>query len=137
MNDWQKIYLEASYRIKLPQGWVEIIPEQADRTLQQWLENNRQTQAALITAYNPLSQLKSKTWNREQHQRLIEATQNWTVYPAESSDPTAQWPIEHGLWITGIEENKAAQLAQQFQQRAWLQWQKDRHQLRWLEQDPN
>jgi len=80
--------------------------------------------AAIITAYNPLSQIQSHQKNITEHVALNEILQKYRVSIIESIniDPTGNWPDERSICIFGMSLETARSLGQQFGQNAivWL-----------------
>jgi len=131
MTDWNSLYLAAHYRIELETGWHALKLNQLDVFLENWMQAHEAQNAAWITPFNPMSEAKPELWNQRQLERMASHIQGFEHYPAESSDPSGAWPNEIGYWIVGIAPRQCAELAQQFQQRAWLQWHHDRLRLQW------
>ena len=89
----------------------------------------------IITAYNPKSEKVADTINQQQHQHLREYIQSLAGVQvcAETiaSDPSKQWPDEHGLLLANLSNEQASDLGQRFKQHAvvWLQQPKLRAEL--------
>lgn len=85
------------------------------------LDNNAQ-HWAIITAYNPSSQIIDNQLNNKSHldlcKRLDEAGK--VYFPAVNRDPSGDWPDEKSLIVLDIIEEVARDLAASFGQNALL-----------------
>lgn len=109
------MYLSGTFTLKI---------QQFSPALQQLYQATSQASMALITAYNPYSQLTNDKVNQQAQQQLSNVLQTYTkcyIYPAQHQDPKQQWPPEPSYCILGLSLPQAKALAKQFRQTA-LVW---------------
>jgi hypothetical protein len=90
---------------------------------------------AIITAYNPHSQIFAKLENQQRHQQLMEHLLKLKLpwLKALSRDQMGFWTPEPGFWIYGIERDKAIAIGRQFEQNAIVYGEIDQPaELQWL-----
>lgn len=117
-------YTHADYRIGTAAECITLKIDQYSEPLAQFLATSNQSCAAIISAYNPYSQLVSDEKNIAAHESL----RNFLMYQAYQSteslhtDPVGAWPPEKGFFIPGIDIHSAKSLGQQFSQNAivWI-----------------
>lgn len=117
-------YIEAQYRIGTPAESITLRIDQYSAPLAQFLAASNQSRAAVISAYNPYSELLSDEENLAAHEMLRESLMRH-AYPVTESlniDPAGAWPAEKSFFISGIDLNTAKSLGQQFRQNAivWI-----------------
>lgn len=117
-------YTHAHYRIGTSVESITLRIDQHSLPLTQFLAASNQSRAAIISAYNPCSELLSDEENLAAHEALRNSLMHHT-YPVVESlniDPAGVWPAEKSFFIPGIDINIAKSLGQQFRQNAivWI-----------------
>ena len=86
--------------------------------LQFFLQHHQSHCAALITAFNPYSQMLTPQQNACADRRLLAelSRRQLTYIEGVSSDPQQQWSHEKSYLILNLALNQSKRLAQQFQQ---------------------
>lgn len=88
------------------------------------LTASKQSCAAILSAYNPHSQLASNEENLAAHEQLRNLLQH-RAYPIIESlniDPTDQWSPEKSLFVPGLDLSTSRSIGQRFNQNAivWI-----------------
>jgi hypothetical protein len=80
------------------------------------------SRAAFITAWNPFSQRTSPQENLARQEQLKSLLQSIELpfIEGEGRHPDGQWEGEPSLWVPGIEQAVADQIARQFEQNAYV-----------------
>lgn len=117
-------YTHAHYRIGTSVESITLRISQYSAPLAQFLAASNQSRAAIISAYNPFSELLSDEENLVAHEALRNSLMHHT-YPVIESlniDPAGVWPTEKSFFTPGIDINIAKSLGQQFRQNAivWI-----------------
>lgn len=117
-------YTHAHYRIGATAESITLRIDQYSALLAQLLAASHQSCAAIISAYNPYSELLSDKENLAAHEALGNFLTHH-AYPVIESlniDPAGVWPAEKSFFIPGIDINAAKSLGQQFHQNAiaWI-----------------
>jgi hypothetical protein len=117
-------YCNANYQIANGAEPIILRIDQYSEPLAQFLAASRQPCAAIISAYNPRSQLLSNEVNRAAHESLRNFLKHQAhpVIESVNTDPTGKWPVEKSFLITGLSLNAARSLGQQLHQNAivWI-----------------
>jgi hypothetical protein len=117
-------YTHADYRIGTAADCITLKIDQYSEPLAQFLVTLNQSCAAIISAYNPYSQLVSDEENVAAHESLRHILTCHAYQGIESvhTDPTGVWPAEKSFFIPGIDIHSAKSLGQQFNQNAivWI-----------------
>ncbi len=96
--------------------------DQYSEALAKFLIASKQPCAAIISAYNPCSQLQNDEQNSAAHESLKHCL-NRHSYPMIESlniDPTNIWPTEKSFFVPGLDVDTAKSLGQQFNQNAMV-----------------
>lgn len=115
-------YLNTDYYINLKQ--INLKVGVFSKELIEWLESLRENFApisfAIITAFNPFSELLSLSDNEKRNKRLVYYLKEnkYQFFHAENRDPKNEWPIEKSFLVPFISKQEAMEIAQQFQQNA-------------------
>ena len=120
-SDLEKHYLDTNYIVYLDGHECNInIGHVIPTFIQKLLETDSKKSAVVITACNPKSQLLTFLENKSRNDKLRSKLNNYTVYKAigQGSDPS--WPAEESYFVIGITQNKAEQLAVEFEQYAFV-----------------
>jgi len=117
-------YTHADYRIGTAADCITLKIDQYSEPLAQFLVTLNQSCAAIISAYNPYSQLVSDEENVAAHESLRHILTCHAHQGIESvhTDPAGVWPAEKSFFIPGIDIHSAKSLGQQFNQNAivWI-----------------
>lgn len=97
---------------------------QYSESMFQLLAKQKVSGAAIITAYNPLSQIQSDEKNRAAHEMLLRTLWHYSVFILDSIniDPFGIWPEEKSICIFGLNLESARSIGNQFNQNAivWI-----------------
>ncbi|WP_350150541.1 DUF3293 domain-containing protein [Nitrosomonas sp.] len=117
-------YTHADYRIGTAADCITLKIDQYSEPLAQFLVTLNQSYAAIISAYNPYSQLVSDEENVAAHESLRHFLTCHAYQGIDSvhTDPAGVWPVEKSFFIPGIDIHSAKLLGQQFNQNAiiWI-----------------
>ncbi len=117
-------YTDAHYRIGTLAEPITLRIDQYSAPLARFLATSHQSYAAIISAYNPHSELLSDEENVAAHESLRNSLMHHATPVIESLniDPAGVWPAEKSFFIPGIDLNTAKSLGQQFNQNAivWI-----------------
>ena len=117
-------YTQAHYRIGDTAESMTLRIDQYSAPLAQFLAASHRSCAAIISAYNPYSELLSNAENLAAHESLRNLLIHHATPGIESLnvDPAGIWPAEKSFLIPGIDINTAKSLGQQFRQNAivWI-----------------
>jgi len=117
-------YTHTDYRIGTASDCITLRIDQYSEPLAQFLATLNQSYAAIISAYNPYSQLVSDEENVAAHESLRHFLICHAYQSIESvhTDPADVWPTEKSFFIPGIDIYSAKSLGQQFNQNAivWI-----------------
>lgn len=98
--------------------------DQYSESLAKLLTASQQPCAAMISAYNPCSQLQNDAENSAAHESLKHCLSHHSYPMIESLniDPTGIWPAEKSFFVPGLDLDIARSLGQQFNQNAivWI-----------------
>ncbi|MCG7757389.1 MAG: DUF3293 domain-containing protein [Nitrosomonas sp.] len=120
-------YTHADYRIGTAADCITLRIDQYSEPLAQFLATCNQSCAAIISAYNPYSQLLSDEENAAAHESLRHFLTCHAYQGIESvhTDPAGVWPAEKSFFIPGIDIPSAQSLGQQFSQNAIVRIERD------------
>lgn len=115
-------YRAALYRVLAPAGELLLKVDQPSPGLADLLREAGADQAALLTAFNPHSQIQTAGWNRTAQARLLAqlAAEGYRPLPACNGDPAGRWPVEHSVLVPGMDLPAARRIAARYQQVAFL-----------------
>lgn len=118
-------YTHADYRIGAAADCITLKIDQYSEPLAQFLATLNQSCAAIISAYNPCSQLVNDEENIAAHEALRHFLAGHAYQGIESvhTDPSGVWPAEKSFFIPGIDIHSAKSFGQQFSQNAivWIE----------------
>ncbi len=111
-------YTQALYRIGATAESITLRIDQYSAPLAQFLTASHQSCAAIISAYNPYSELLSDAENLAAHEALGKFLMDhaYSVTESLNMDPIGTWPAEKSFFIPGIDINTTKSLGQQFRQ---------------------
>jgi hypothetical protein len=139
MTALKKAYQQAIYEVYSGQVTIQIKIGEACPTLDSLIaESDRFPSWALITAFNPYSQLLSELENQQRHHQLIEHLKQLQLpwLEAVGKDPQGIWTPEPSLLILGIERFEAIAIGQRFEQNAIVYGELNQSaELLWLYED--
>ena len=102
----------------------ELYIDQYSEPMYQLMITKKISNAAIVTAYNPLSQIQSAKKNRTAHAKLIETLKSRSIPLIDSNniDSFKVWPDEKSVCILGIDLETTQSIGQQFKQNAvvWI-----------------
>ena len=137
----QRAYEQARYLIYLPQDWpAGVLGQQISINLgvqsepvQTLLEQLQTQTAALITAFNPMSQQSTALDNQQRQDQLRTRARQlgYEFLEGSNQDPTGHWPDEPSILILSIGLSQATEIATEFEQAAFLYVSEHRNELIW------
>jgi hypothetical protein len=131
----QRAFRAARYRV-LGRPPIVLKPGQSSPLLRRWIRKAQADSAAMLTAWNPGAQQRSRAANRRAQQRLRRALRSLAplaLRPGRNEDPAGLWPAEPSLWVLGLKRPQLDRLAHAFGQRAYLYCgPSGRPRLRWI-----
>lgn len=110
------IYEKAIYRIEELNYNIKI--NDFNSILDKYLEDNKFDNWAIITAYNPMSELIPEEENIKANAELEEDIKHYQKLKSQGLDPLGKWPEEKGYIIFDIDEEKAKEIGKKYKQRA-------------------
>ncbi len=117
-------YCRANYRVGMHADFFTLHVNQYSESMRQLMEARDVVGAAIITAYNPFSQLQKTPVNLAAHAMLLETLKDNSEFCIEgiNIDPSGTWPEEKSVCVLGIDLAAARSLGQRFQQNAvvWI-----------------
>ncbi|SEF39235.1 DUF3293 domain-containing protein [Nitrosomonas ureae] len=117
-------YRRTHYRVGAGCNSIFLCIDQYSESLAKFLAASKQSCAAIVSAYNPYSQLASNEENLEAHEQLRNLLQHrpYPIIESLNIDPTGQWPPEESLFVPGLDLNTGRSIGQQFNQNAiaWI-----------------
>ncbi len=117
-------YLQTDYQITINNDPISLQINHYSPQLAQLLKTAQQPYGAIISAYNPRSQLQNDENNARAHRLLQDYLSNWNYAIAASlhKDLLGKWPIEKGFFVIGLNLENACLIGQQFNQNAivWI-----------------
>lgn len=117
-------YAHADYRIGTATKCITLKIDQYSEPLAHFLATSNQSCAAIVSAFNPCSQLVSDAENIATHESLRNflACHSYQGIESLHTDPAGVWPAEKSFFIPGIDIYSAKSLGQQFSQNAivWI-----------------
>jgi hypothetical protein len=118
-------YRHTDYQINISPVPIILKIDLYSEPLAKFLLTSQQSHAAIISAYNPYSQLLNDRENLTAHESLKNFLNQYLYLAVESLniDPTHKWPVEKSFFVPGLSLNIAQSLGQQFNQNAiiWIQ----------------
>ncbi len=117
-------YRNTHYQMGTGTDAILLQIDQYSAALAKFLVASQQSGTAIISAYNPGSQLQSNEDNLAAHQSLKHCL-NHHSYPMIESlniDPADIWPAEKSFFVSGLDLDTARSLGRQFNQNAivWI-----------------
>ncbi|MDH5479817.1 MAG: DUF3293 domain-containing protein [Nitrosomonas sp.] len=113
-------YLATHYQIGAGAEIFTLYINQYSKALLQQLSVHQKDCAAIITGYNPLSQMQSHERNLIANTKLLEVLENYsdTIIQSVNIDPSGNWSNEESFFISGLSLTIAKSIGQQFNQNA-------------------
>ena len=119
-NELEAAYRATTYRVFLPDGICDLRVGEPNDTLRRWLVATGCTQFALITAYNPGSQVVDEASNVERQTQLecdlLEG--NYEPYAGQNRPDAAGAPVEESCFVPDLAPEDACALAADYGQNA-------------------
>jgi len=117
-------YLGTNYQIGTGHDSISLQINQYSESLARLLTASKYPCAAIISAYNPFSQLLSDKENQALHEPLMHCLSNCSYAMIESlnTDSAEVWPAEKSFFVLGLDLNTSKSLGQRFNQNAivWI-----------------
>jgi len=120
VQELDQAYRKAIYRV-LDDSPFDLRVDCFSARLAAWQRRAGVDHSALLTACNPGSQRLPDECNQQRQQALIQCLEGRIFLYTESIDPEGLWPVEQGVIVAGMKPDDARQLADQWEQLAWLQ----------------
>lgn len=90
---------------------------------------------AIVTAWNPGSEVKSAQENHQRHRQLLSAIAALPHWPTWSDDGQGNW-YEEGVAVWGVTDKQAIELGQRFAQAAIVWVENGEAKIRWTSRVP-
>jgi hypothetical protein len=121
-DDLAAAYRATHYWISAPAGELSVRVGQRSDQLAALLQSLGAGEAALLTAFNPRSEIQSGELNRVAQDRLLAelGASGYRLLPARNVDPSGQWPVEESLLVLGMDLAAARDCAVRYGQVAFL-----------------
>ena len=125
----EKHYLETTYCVFIDEQQYDIkISEPVPSSIKEIINQTKEKSAAILTAWNPKSQLMSLQQNKKRNIELKETLQknNYSFLNALGQGDDMFWPAEESFFIAGLTKQEAEKLAVDYGQNAyvWLESEK-------------
>jgi len=116
-SDTIDAYLGTQYRIHGDTPFVLRIGQRSEELATLFQERDVSS-AAVLTAWNPYSEFKTKAENEVEQGNLISALDRLALphHPGHGADPTGEWPPEPSQLVLGVDLEVAIDLGNQFRQ---------------------
>ena len=123
-QELQQHYLNTTYSVFIEDKQHDIkIGKTLPPAIQELL--NKESSAAILTAWNPRSQVLPVSENKTRNTKLNLKLKKYTVYEAVGKGNDPSWSAEESFFILGIKKKDVDRLAVDFEQNAYV----------WLESD--
>jgi len=113
-------YRQALYRVEALEGPFLLKVDEPSPELTSLLALHGATQAAYLTACNPLGRRASDKDNHRWQQELEADLNPWVILPGSGEDPRGEWDPEPSFLALGIPPEKAKELGKKYRQLAIL-----------------
>lgn len=115
-------YLATEYRIGEPSRFVVLIGRRHHGLAALLAGRNQLPCAAILTAWNPLSQRTRRSENERAQARLIRELdrQQLPHFPGYGADSAGKWPVEDSRLVLNVKLKGAAELARRFRQNGFV-----------------
>jgi hypothetical protein len=119
---FEAAYRRAHYEVLAPDGPLLLRIDEPSAPLQAVHTQLQVSDSVFLTAWNPQSVPQCAPRNAVAHARLAQrlAALELTVWPGWSRDPDNKWPAEQSLFVAGLTRERAAPLAREFGQNAFV-----------------
>ncbi|WP_404396716.1 DUF3293 domain-containing protein [Idiomarina loihiensis] len=121
-------YKNTDYWLAVGEKTITLTIGQKNNAFDRLCERTGHTTGTFITAFNPQSQLLTKSENESRNKQLathLEQIADVYCFPGEGQDREKQWPPEASFMVLGLSQKTAIDLAQEYQQNAlvWIEYQ--------------
>ena len=118
--DLHTAYVRTTYWVEAKSQPLALRIGEKSRRLDLILGRLGATRWAFMTAWNPLSQLRSPWYNVHRQRALLRAVENsgWQWLRGLAQSDAEDWPAEPGLLVVGIGAAQARRLGRRFRQYA-------------------
>lgn len=117
--DLEKCYLETTYSVFIDDEKYNIEIGKSHPSVLQKLVSKKKS-AAILTAWNPKSQILSLSENKSRNIELKSCLKNYTVFNALGQGMDLTWQPEESFFIQGITKIEVDKLAIEFEQFAYV-----------------
>lgn len=120
-------YFRASYQVGMGIDTFALHIDQYSEPMFQLMLARNVSNAAIITAYNPLSQIQSVKKNQTAHAKLMETLKRYSksLIDSVNIDSFGIWPEEKSVCVLGIDLEMTRSLGREFKQNAVVWVDKD------------
>ena len=117
-----KAYNETEYRLLL-EPVIVLVPGQTSSAADDLLNSLGSSSGIVMTAYNPMSVIKTAAENAKAQNQLIEDINSRGLQhlPAEGLGVDGLWPPEPSIFLCGLNFTEANDLAVKYQQAAFVE----------------
>jgi len=121
-------YKNTDYWFAVGEKTITLTIGQKNNAFDRLCERTGHTTGTFITAFNPQSQLLTKSENERRNKQLathLEQIADVCCFSGEGQDREKQWPPEASFMVLGLSQKTAIDLAQEYQQNAlvWIEYQ--------------
>lgn len=118
-NELEQHYRETVYSVFIENKQFDIkIDKPLPIIIQELI--NKEKSAAILTAWNPRSQITSESENKSRNNKLHSALNNYTIFKALGQGSDLSWPAEDSFFILGISRKEIEELAVEYEQYAYV-----------------
>ncbi len=123
-DELEKHYLETTYSVFIDQDKYDIqVGEPVPAVINKLLENEKESSAVIVTAWNPRSELLSLQENQARNTKLKSKFKMHTIFDAlgQGDDLSEQlWQAEESFFIIGLNKTDADKIAVEYGQYAYV-----------------
>lgn len=121
-NSLIEAYQQTCYKVEIDKQAFELFIGQPNPQFVDYCLQNEVQQWAIITAYNPFSNLTPEQINQQANIALSNELQalGYEFYRGDGIPDSSDWSIEEGFWIQNIQLMSAKLLAIKYQQNAFV-----------------
>lgn len=113
-------YRATVYEVALPDQLISLFIDRFNQSLYKFYQSAKIDQMAIITAYNPRSEICLDSINQKNQKNLNQTlrSKNYSFFNGKNIDPSHQWIDEPSFCVVNISNIAAQQLARQYHQNA-------------------
>jgi hypothetical protein len=116
----EDVYNATTFRVETPDGHTDIRIGTKHPRIDALLSQQKETEWAYITAWNPGSRPLPADQNALAHDNLLQLIRDrgFACYEGDGIPDKEGWAPEGSVWIAGISRHEAAEIGRQFGQNA-------------------